>query len=184
MPRHLWIQSDNTTVQAKTEKTFQILTWMIGKGKFDSISLNFLPVGHTHEDIDQLFALMCGVMCRERVWENPDEVEQVIKKGLAGHVAKQKEEFKVESIASIHPYNTFLPRAGLESALSFTFKLGMDLAAAEMNMLPKPPGARSVYCCVKEAMHHLQLNGPPVLYVTPERLGWVGNLSSKIILRV
>ena len=185
MPRHLWIQSDNTTSQAKNEEKFQMMSWLIGKRKFDSISLNFLPVGHTHEDIDQFFALMCGVLSRQRIWEDPTEVATVLRNGLASHVAHRNEEFNVECLASIRhfkpwlaamkvmPYNTFLPRGGQDSARSFTFKLGMDLSASEAEMLKTRALIHGVYCCVKGAMHHLALNGPPVLCVTPERLGWV-----------
>ena len=51
MPKHLCIQSDNTTAQAKNSLVGQFLAHLVAAGHFDTCTLNFLPVGHTHEDI-------------------------------------------------------------------------------------------------------------------------------------
>ena len=52
MPRILVIQADNTTAQTKNSKVATFLAWLVASGKFDAAVLNFLLVGHTHEDID------------------------------------------------------------------------------------------------------------------------------------
>ena len=53
MPRHLVIQSDNTTAQAKNSLVGQLLATLMASGKFETCTLNFLEVGHTHEDVDR-----------------------------------------------------------------------------------------------------------------------------------
>jgi len=56
-PRHLVVQSDNTTAQAKNQHVAKFLAYLVGRYKFATANLFFLPVGHTHEDIgSQLFA--------------------------------------------------------------------------------------------------------------------------------
>ena len=35
---------------------FGFLHYLVLKGVFDNIYVSFLPVGHTHEDIDQMFS--------------------------------------------------------------------------------------------------------------------------------
>ena len=72
MPEHLWLQSDNTPAQAKNSECAQYFAMLVRKFKFRTCSLNFLAVGHTHEDIDQLFGAhltdpsQCLIITRRR----------------------------------------------------------------------------------------------------------------------
>ena len=59
MPRHLVIQSDNTTSQAKNSLVGQFSATLVAAGKFETATLNFLPAGHTHEDVDLAFVSAC-----------------------------------------------------------------------------------------------------------------------------
>lgn len=185
VPRHLWVQSDNTPAQAKNAETMLGLALLTARCKFDSVSLNFLPVGHTHEDVDQLFSLIAGHLCRQQTFEDAADVVKLIKVGLAEVIARKKEAWSVERLTSIrnfhkwlecigsHAFNTMRSRGEVESARSFTFKLGMDLSTAESGMLPERPRDNSlmdVYCCVKGAMNHLDLLQAPVMILRAERL--------------
>ena len=171
-----------------------VAAWMLASGKFDSVSLNFLPVGHTHEDIDQFFGLVAGLLARTETFEDPPQVCQILKRGLSEHVKQKGEEFSVGLVTiirdfkewllpyGVEPKNTFVTRDDpeteelqKESARSFTFKLGMDLCCAERALLPKGSGfrttvtPRSVWVCVKGAMHHTHLLHAPLLLL-PESL--------------
>ena len=59
-PRHLVVQSDNTTAQAKNSYVAVFLSFLVSKYKFATANLFFLQVGHTHEDIG---ASTCLVFC-------------------------------------------------------------------------------------------------------------------------
>ena len=88
MPRHLVIQSDNTTSQAKNSLVGQFLATLVAAGKFETATLNFLPVGHTHEDVDLAFGILLDrVLKRYRV-QCPDELATMIavfrRRNLAG----------------------------------------------------------------------------------------------------
>jgi hypothetical protein len=56
LPKKLFLQLDNTTKQCKSKYVIGYLARLVRDGVFDEVILSFLPVGHTHEDIDQLFS--------------------------------------------------------------------------------------------------------------------------------
>jgi hypothetical protein len=56
LPKRLCLQMDNCTRENKNKYVLGYLSWLVERGIFESIELSFLPVGHTHEDIDQMFS--------------------------------------------------------------------------------------------------------------------------------
>jgi hypothetical protein len=56
LPKVLLLQLDNTTKQNKGQYLFGFLGLLVAMGIFKKVLLAFLPVGHTHEDIDQAFS--------------------------------------------------------------------------------------------------------------------------------
>jgi hypothetical protein len=56
LPDTLYLQLDNTSKQCKGRYMIGFLGFLILLGLFKHIVLSFLPVGHTHEDIDQVFS--------------------------------------------------------------------------------------------------------------------------------
>jgi hypothetical protein len=59
LPPVLFLQLDNTTKQNKGRFLFAFLALLVRHNVFDKICVSFLPVGHTHEDIDQIFSRFC-----------------------------------------------------------------------------------------------------------------------------
>ncbi len=56
LPRVLFLQLDNCSKQNKSQFLIAYLGLLVGWDVFEEVILSFLPVGHTHEDIDQLFS--------------------------------------------------------------------------------------------------------------------------------
>ena len=56
VPPVLLLQLDNTTKQNKGRFLFAFLALLVHHNVFDKVLVSFLPVGHTHEDIDQMFS--------------------------------------------------------------------------------------------------------------------------------
>ena len=56
LPRILYLQLDNTTRQCKNRYVLGWLAYLVQIGLFDEVYVSFLPKGHTHEDIDQMFS--------------------------------------------------------------------------------------------------------------------------------
>jgi hypothetical protein len=56
IPPTVYLQLDNTTKQNKGKYLVAFCEVLVACGVTDHMILNFLPVGHTHEDVDQLFS--------------------------------------------------------------------------------------------------------------------------------
>ena len=59
LPKTMFLQLDNTSRQNKGQYLFAYLALLVHLGWFEYIYVNFLPKGHTHEDIDQMFSRFC-----------------------------------------------------------------------------------------------------------------------------
>ena len=183
-PEHLVVQSDNTTAQAKNSETAQFLATLVGKYKFKTATLNFLIVGHTHEDIDLMFGILLAIVLRRLRFQTPDELVTNILLGMAAHIAARGEELLCEHITHVRDFkvwlcpqglrvhNAFVTRKDIQAPHSFTYKLRMDLLPAERAAL-RPSrfisSASDVFCIVKHRMHHSEAQGPPVLVLPVER---------------
>lgn len=53
IPSELFVQLDNTTKDNKNRFFFAFCEYLVHIGLFARVTVNFLPVGHTHEDIDR-----------------------------------------------------------------------------------------------------------------------------------
>ncbi len=56
LPRHLHLQLDNSWKDNKNQTVIALCSQLVGRGVFQTITLSFLMVGHTHEDVDALFS--------------------------------------------------------------------------------------------------------------------------------
>ena len=66
-PHTLYVQLDNTTKENKNQYVEAYLSSLVTEGVFDVVVMTFLPVGHTHEDIDQRFSVVSRKLRREVV---------------------------------------------------------------------------------------------------------------------
>lgn len=204
-PRHLVIQSDNTTSQAKNQYACLFLAHLVGRYKFITITLNFLTVGHTHEDIDQLFAVILWLLGQKLHWQTERELLEYLVAQLRMRAAKKGEEVYGVFMNSVRDFaswlaplamvldNAFGTRGGIEAPHSFAFKLRQDLTAAERQELataPRCPGVwepdspDDVFCCVKTYMRDMRLQQPPVLACPGARIHLVqGSFPPTIVPR-
>ena len=58
LPAKLYLQMDNCTGANKNKWILAFADMLVRKGVFKEVVLSFLMVGHTHEDIDQLFSII------------------------------------------------------------------------------------------------------------------------------
>ena len=56
LPPTIYIQLDNCSRENKNHYLLSYLESLVGLGVFNDVQASFLPVGHTHEDIDQVFS--------------------------------------------------------------------------------------------------------------------------------
>jgi hypothetical protein len=79
LPPILNIQLDNTTKQNKGRYLIAYLAYLVQQGVIKEAYCNFLPVGHTHEDIDQFFSRV-SVYTRHHNAPDPEALRQCIKR--------------------------------------------------------------------------------------------------------
>lgn len=65
LPMGLHIQQDNCSREGKNQFVLRFCIILILLGTFRWCCLGFLRTGHTHENIDQLFAQVCTVLARK-----------------------------------------------------------------------------------------------------------------------
>ena len=193
-PQHLVIQTDNTVAQTKNSHAAAFCSQLVGAGKFSTVTLNFLMVGHTHEDVDQLFGIITELVVRKHRWETPAEFERILLAELTPHVVDDRDEvIMVRGLSSIRDFESWLAeqavslygcwgnRDGLEAPHSFAFKRRNDLSAVERSQVhctlaerragygPVNASGDDVYCCVKAYMRDKRLQQAPVLVLPCDR---------------
>ncbi len=197
MPLHLVVQSDNPTNQAKNSLTCMFLAFMVATNRFLTCTLNFLTVGHTHEDIDQLFAIVVELIRHTPRFESPAQIVQLLSEGMAKHMEQKGEELKAEPLhlvrdfavwlapLKIQLYSAFVSRrAGNADVLaphSFYFKRRRDLFCAERaklqeaRMRDRSLHDEDVFILVKQHMHSKELQQPPLLILPYSHLDAVAS---------
>lgn len=56
LPEILFVQADNCTRENKNKYFMAYFEMLVALGVFETVEISFLPVGHTHTDIDQAFS--------------------------------------------------------------------------------------------------------------------------------
>jgi hypothetical protein len=79
IPPVLHIQLDNTTKQNKGRYLMAYLAYLVQQGVIKEAYCNFLPVGHTHEDIDQFFSRV-SVFTRHHNAPDPETLRKCIRR--------------------------------------------------------------------------------------------------------
>jgi hypothetical protein len=72
LPPVLFLQLDNTCKQNKAQYTMAYLHSLVDAGVFKKIIVSFLPVGHTHEDIDQFFSVLAKALKHRNCYTRED----------------------------------------------------------------------------------------------------------------
>ena len=86
LPRKLYLQVDSGS-KNKNKWIISYLSLLIEIGMFDRIKMNFLPAGHTHEDIDQAFSRIAVHLNRH----DAIDTRQTHRGGLGAPIAKLTE---------------------------------------------------------------------------------------------
>jgi hypothetical protein len=74
MPEVLYVQLDNVNTN-KSKLMLAYAAWLVHSDVFRKVKLNFLLVGHTHENIDQMFSRFSVRLRRKQAWT----LEEMIK---------------------------------------------------------------------------------------------------------
>src|SRR5450759_3233498 len=78
LPEVLYVQLDNTSRENKNKYTMAYFNMLIEKGIFKKIKIGFLLVGHTHDQIDQMFSRLSVKLNKQRAFRLDSLVEIII----------------------------------------------------------------------------------------------------------
>ena len=79
MPLHLVLQLDNTTRENKNSIMLVLMSALVARGRFESVSFHFHRVGHTHGPLDQRFSIVAQLLAREEILQTSAEFAQAIR---------------------------------------------------------------------------------------------------------
>lgn len=82
LPKHFFVQFDNCVSENKNHFVFSYFDYLMDMNVFDSIEVGFLPVGHTHCDIDQCFSSTSNCL-RQNDAVNLNELQSLLCKSNA-----------------------------------------------------------------------------------------------------
>lgn len=132
-PQHLIIQADNTVREAKNGIFQMLLCLLTMINVIMTVTVQHLRVGHTHEDVDAVFALISTYLREaDEDLQCPQDVVTLLYNKLGPHFRNRGEEFEVKYIQSIRAWKDIMPdevslkgaygtRHDMEAPHSFTF---------------------------------------------------------------
>ena len=188
MPSHLVLQVDNTTAQAKNQYVFMFLSYLVMANIFESVTMNFLMVGHTHEDVDQLFGIICSLLQGSGDLLTPKDFLSHIQSNLQSRMADAGMSLHAAPMTvvhsfsdwlypqGLHPHNAFQRRDGIETIHSATFR---RLTVDESQRMGK--SSRDVYAFTKGFMRDTNC-AEPVLVFRADRAQCIsGSTPSQVV---
>ena len=96
-PKHLWVQMDNAGGDNKNSHLCKFMATLVDRGIFQSTVLSYLQVGHTHEDIDMLFSIMCGSIKNLLTWDTPMQMAEIVQRRMSQYMATRLKPIPVRS---------------------------------------------------------------------------------------
>ena len=77
LPPILRIQADNCWRENKNKFIFGLCSMLVAQNIFQTVKMGFLMVGHTHEDIDQVFSVISRELKSRYVLTMPDMIKRI-----------------------------------------------------------------------------------------------------------
>jgi hypothetical protein len=106
-PITLYVQLDNTSKDNKNVYVKAFLSFLVLRGIFEEIHVNYLPVGHTHEDIDQLFSVLTYALKYSNAYTFP-QWKEVVCGAFNDEMLRPQ---SVEWVWMLHNYKSWLEQS-------------------------------------------------------------------------
>ena len=104
LPKTLFLQLDNCSGDNKNKYVFGYFSSLVSNGTFNTVVLSFLVVGHTHEDVDQLFSTI-GAHLQKYGSLTLSDFDKILVEALNG---KLKDRVKVIRLRATGDYKTWV----------------------------------------------------------------------------
>ena len=171
------------------------LATIVGRCFFLTATLAFLMVGHTHEDVDQLFGLILMLVIRRYNFEIAEDLATRLEVTLKARCAAKNEDLVVELLQEIRDFRVWLADEGVQlhnawmsrrdsegnmvtAPHAFSYKRRPQLTRSEKESVSEAPrfpaSDDDVFCIVKRHMRDTEPQHEPVLVLPSARLARVG----------
>ena len=124
LPKVLYLQLDNCVRENKNTAVAVYLSWLVERGVFDAVFVSYLPVGHTHNECDQL-ASRLGVGVRWNECKTLDEFLAVLKGCLSPTPLVELLDSVANTVGMLNPTST--PRWTDSKARYFEGMLALEV---------------------------------------------------------
>ena len=114
LPPHLALQADNTPAQTKNGIVGAFAALLVSRHLFNTVTVNFLMIGHTHEDVDQAFAILVSQVIRRYRYETPEELMHYMSSVLGPAFSIQGGSFNVQYLESVRTFQDWLQPLGIK----------------------------------------------------------------------
>ena len=115
LPPRLWVQMDNTAKDNKNHYLLGYCGMLLAEGLFEEVEVNFLPVGHTHQEIDQTFCLVSKKLKEHGALSIPD-LMTVTAGAWTNHKAIGSGRIVNEEMLQVLDFRKVLPYRGCRKA--------------------------------------------------------------------
>ena len=121
--REIWpslfdLRLDNTTKDNKNAAVLGFLGWLVLIGCFEKVRVRFLPVGHTHEDIDALFGVLMKFLykgqCFQTIQILMDAIYESFFQTDAKHAASTRPSQRLQHMRATYNWTAWLTEACAE----------------------------------------------------------------------
>ena len=97
----LWLQSDNTVKEIRNQYGHKMLASMAQSGLWVVASCHHLQVGHTHEDIDAVFALVAVALLTAPSLQTPMDIAKRIESRIASIWTSKGLHFSIQLVDTV-----------------------------------------------------------------------------------
>ena len=115
LPQKLYLQLDNSTKDNKNQYLMAFLSLLTARGVFKEIQVEFLLVGHTHEDIDAYFSHLSNTLKNKNTF--------VVADLMKAFMESQELSFLLEFIQELGDFKSFI-KGFLCSGTAYIIGLG------------------------------------------------------------
>ena len=93
----LFIQLDNVYRENKNVHLYRFLSYLVEMKIFERIEVSYLPVGHTHNDVDQIFSTISKRLFKSKALTLNDLFKKILESNKEVRSQKTKKNKKIKN---------------------------------------------------------------------------------------
>jgi hypothetical protein len=164
-PKTLYLQLDNTSKDNKNVTMFAFASYLVQQGIFEEAFLNFLPVGHTHEDIDQVFSVISRKLAKASAYTYP-EWQHVVANAYNDPIDNPA---SIEYIWTLNNFRAWLEKTAVRAYSGFRSEAYHFKVALDHNRVPVTQYLMHDYMAEEDAPYSPRDCEPPSFLPSPVR---------------